>query len=222
MASLELSFLLLSILAGVLLSFIVYFRKSYSATHSLFGFVALITIILLVLAYIAEHLVTDPVIARLKLLFHGLQVIGLYVFAHTIPRSEPLLTKKQLHLLFAALLGILFLSVSPYAFVGLEQVDGVLAIKTGPALPLFGIFIILMNILIFHTLIVRMRECLRRSTYKQFLWAGIGIVASAGLPLFTITLPIILFQNTSFIPFGPLYQIAFFIITSVAILKYQE
>lgn len=220
----RLAILILVILLNFLLIGLVNRGKNKSSTNNIFTFLSLITTLWLVATYISS----DPrfrehylLVSRFTIFFAPAQSVAFFLLAHTIPDAKVRLKIKSQIIIFFATILVSLLTLSPYVFVGIKINADATQLVPGLGMPFFVIFVTCFSIAAIVTLFKKMRHTKNGVEHEQFKFVLIGILLLLGLIITTIMVPIIFFNNSSFLPFAPAYVLLFLAMTAIAIMKYH-
>lgn len=216
------------ILYGVLvlnamLAVFVYRHNHKSATNIIFVFLSLT--ISLWLAMIRESGIPrtpDLVLnyTRLTVFLAVPQSVLFFLLAHTLPSEVILLRKKTRVLLLIATVLMMGFTLTPYVFKEVQIIGEHVKSVPGAGIPLFALFTCSFSIAAIYVLIKKIKRS-KGNAKQQLSYMMRGIISMLGLIITTIMLPIILFQNQSFLPLSPLYALVFLGMTAYAIVKFQ-
>lgn len=145
--------------------------------------------------------------------------LSIYLLTYTLINKK--LPKNVVFIpaiVFTAIL--FFLSFSSYIFKAVVFTNSYIETIPGPAISLVTIHTLLFVLGAVYLLIVNIRRS-EGVLYKRLILVLSGIVGMFTGILFTIFLPIVFFNNATFVQFAPLYTIIFLIFSAIAILKYQ-
>ncbi len=212
-----------AVIANTLLAILVTKNNPKSVSNRLLSLLSIITTIWLIVSYLGivpEFFSHSLLLSRLSIFFAVPQVTLFFLFAHTTPYEKIQMKNQSLFLLLIVAIGILFLTISPFAFVTTQVVNGQLMPVPGWGMGVFALYALFYSIGAIYTLIKRWK--LASGVMKQQLWyVMFGILIMLGLLIFTILIPVVVANNLSFEPFIPLYTLAFLGLTSYAIVKHR-
>jgi signal transduction histidine kinase len=143
-----------------------------------------------------------------------------FLLAHTLPYSKLRLTKKKLITLLIVGLFVMLLTLSPHAFSEIIVQGNTHEAVAGPGMAIFGLFSILLNATAVYVLFKKFRKS-QGTEHEQFRYVMYGILIMFGLIITTIFFPVVLFKNTAFVPFTPLYTALFLGMTAYAIIRHR-
>jgi signal transduction histidine kinase len=147
-------------------------------------------------------------LARSTLVLATLMNALFLLFAAAVPNDAIGISPKRLKLLAAACLAVMIVSITPLAFSGVRVVEGVPSPITGPGMALFGLFQSALNIGVIVALLRKMRGATgsrRIQLYVVFL----GILLMFGTITGMIFVPVLLFGDSAYVAFAPLFVMLF-------------
>ena len=128
LAPLTLIILVVVVASNLILSFVVYKNDRKSATNRIFSLLNLVVSAWLVVMYLSLH---EQANTQLNLLLIRLSIFLatpmsslFFLFANTLPSKVLRISRAKLILLATATLLVMLISVSPFAFTGIEFVNG--------------------------------------------------------------------------------------------------
>ena len=211
----------LTIVANIAIAAFVYANNPKHATNRMFFALCASVSIWLTTMLATSVRAFDPwylMLARSTLVFATPMNVLFFLFARTVPDDKPGLGRKGRAILFASAGAVAAIVASPLAFSGLRMFEGLPEPIPGPALPLFGIFSICLNI----AAVVTMFKKTHRATGDrrlQLRLVMLGILLMFGLIFGTIFVPVLLLGDPAFVPLAPLYVLLFTGFTGYAIFK---
>src|SRR3989344_2131406 len=200
---------------------IAYFHDRKSASNVLFYFISLSTIFWAIANYFSINVAPEKSLfwIRLVLFFAVPHAIFFWLFVNNFPKRE--ITNKALFVVsFLILLITAGLALSPFIFSHITIADGVITPVPGKLMPIFSV--VVFGSLI-SSLIVVARKYKAAADLERIQWRFllIGTVMSYVLLILTNFVLVVFFQNTFFIPYGPLFMLPTFVGTGYAILKHH-
>lgn len=222
-ASLRLLVLGVAVIVNGILALLVFKNNPKSATNRVYTLLSLVISFWLIANYISLHpafLNTSLFWIRLSIFFATPLSALFFLLAHTLPKNSLQLGSKKLAILLFVTVVTMIVTVSPYAFTGVEIVNNSPRPTSGPGIGLFSLVSTLFSILAVYTLIKK----LRKSTgfeKEQFRYVMLGILLMLGLIIVTVLLPVIFFKVNIFVTFIPVYTLVFLAMTTYAILKHR-
>lgn len=211
----------LTIVANIAIAAFVYANNPKYATNRVF-FALCASLSLWLTAMLATSIPAfDPwylALARLTLVFATPMNVLFFLFALTVPDDKIGLGRKGRSVLFAAAGIVAAVVASPLAFQGLNWFAGRPEPIPGPALPLFGLFSIGLNIAAVVAMFVKTRRA-KGERRLQLRLVLLGILLMFGLIFGTIFVPVLLLGDPSFVPLAPMYVLLFTGLTGYAIFR---
>ena len=221
--SLNILLLISAVAINIILGFVVYKNKPGSATNISYGLLSLVISVWLIANFTSLH----PRFLNLSLFWIRLSIFlamplssMFYVFARVLPQDQLSISKKSILLIILINIFVMGLNISPYAFTGIEVIDGSPKPISGPGLWPFAVFSTGFIIFAIYELIKK----LRTSKKEEARITGavlFGILLMMSLIIGTVFVPVALYQNSFFVPFIPLYTLIFLGITAYAIVRYH-
>lgn len=220
---LKLMTLIVTMVLNTTFMLLVYFSNPNSILGRLFGLFCFSTMMWLVVNFIASEPSTAPYNIfwmRLGLYFAVPQVLSFFLFAHTFPEDKLEISNRNLVAIISAALAVSYIVMSPYAFRAVEMINGSLQPVPGFGFLFFVIFAFgyaAWSVIILY----RKRNKDGGESRSKVALVLLAIFIMFGLITATILLPIAIWGNDTFIPFGPLYTMVFFGIVAYAIVKHR-
>src|SRR3989338_538467 len=213
------------ILAGVIilnlfLANLVYYNDKKNATNRVFAVLGIVMSIWLFSIYLSVTPVANLFWTRVTVCLATFMSVTFFLFAHTLPKDNLQLNKKKFVIILIGTLMIAFITLSPFTFTHVEEIDGALKTVPGPGMLPFALFTTFFSVSAFYFLFKKFK-CSLGKEKKQLGFILSGIFLMLILIITTIMIPIIIFNNDFFIQFAPLYAFIFLAMTAVAILKYH-
>lgn len=216
-------FLVLTVLINILLSGIVYIRNPRSATNKIFAFLGLIISIWLIVLHISIQ-PNSPSISliwiRLSIFFATPMSMLFFLLAHTLPEDKIRLKLNWLTILILINFLVMTISLSPYAFTGIQMINNSLVPLPGPGLVIFGFFAIFTSLGAVITIFKRISQT-SGIEKQQLRLIMLGILIMYSLLIGTILLPVALFKSNIYVSFAPLYTLIFLLMTAYAIIRHR-
>lgn len=221
--TLGLVLLVVAVLADGLLAVLVYQNNPKSATNIVFSFLSVFTILWLIAAYIVHlpslaHAATF--LARLGIFFAAPVSALFFLLGHTFPSEIIQLRRRVFVAVMVATVGMMALNISPYAFTTAEIRNGSISPTAGVGLVPFSVLSTVFSVLAVYFLIRKLRSATGEARYQLRL-VVVGLVLMLCLVIFTVLVPIILFNFGFFVLFAPLYTLIFLGMTAYAIVRYH-
>ena len=216
-------FFIVALIFNIGLTLMVYIRNPKSATHKVLGLLGFTISAWLFIFYLSLQSFdpkTSLLLIRLSIFVATPMSTLFFLFAYTLPNTSFHIRKSEAYLLFGLTGIIMIMALTPYSFTSVSIIDGSPQPQAGPGLIPFGIYVLISTIGGVYILYKRLRWAIGVER-EQLKMIAFGILIMYGLLIVTIFLPVAIFQNTSFVPFSPLYTLLFLILTSYAILKHR-
>lgn len=218
----ELFFLAISSISSAILGVWVYKNNPKSATNRLFGVLGMVVSLWVITMYLAQaprFLAKSLFLTRMTIFFAAPMNMLFFLLAETLPDNNLKTNKKLLGFLWVVTILIMGLSLSPLIFADVVITDGVPSPIPGPALALFGLVSVSLNISAVYVLARRLRasEGLIR---EQLRIVMLGIMLMFGLIIFAIFIPVLMYGNASFVPLAPAFTLVFLAMTAYAIIHH--
>lgn len=223
--SLNVLLLISAVAVNIILGLVVYKNNPRSATNLSYSLLSAVISVWLIANFTSLHpyslnLNLSLFWIRLSIFFAMPLSSMFYVFAKTFPQDKLPISKKSILAIALINIFVMTLNVSPYAFTGIEIVNGSPKPISGPGLLPFAIFSTGFIIFAIYELIKK----LRKSQNEEARVVGavlFGILLMTSLIIGTIFIPVTVYQNSFFAPFIPLYTLIFLGITAYAIVRYH-
>ncbi len=214
---------IITVTINIIISLFVYTRNPNSATHKIFGFLGLVISFWLSIHYVSTLAFTSSLnlfLIRLSILLVAVMDLLFFLLSHTLPANKLRIKKSNFVILSLATLFIMIVALSPYTFTHVEIINNFPNPLPGPAIVLFGIFVISSILGSTYVLYVRSKVSVGREKVQLRLLM-LGIILMNGLMIFTVLLPIALFRNNQFVTLAPFYTLFFLGLTAYAIIKHR-
>lgn len=210
-----------AIIPSIILGAIVLFRGRAKLNQKIFTLSALC----IILWAIANYLSLQPTLnvlfwVRIVMLF---AVLLQYIFLLLVRTfSKETINLKRFRFWGPALLGVaaMIATQTPYLFTHTEMLEGEAVPVPGPLMPLFAFAILLFFALGGANLVRNIRNS-SGDKRAQLMFSAVGYFSMFILLIFTQFLAVAVFQNTSFIKFGPIFTLPFLFLTTYAIFKHN-
>lgn len=221
--STNLALLLVVITINAGLGFWVFRNNPKSATNILFILLSFVISLWLFANYIS----LQPASPSQNLLWIRLTIFLatpmtslFFLLSYTLPSSTFRLKKRYFVALLLTTLAIMALNISPYAFTGLNPASESPSPQAGPGIMPFGIFSSAMMLAAAIALIRKWKKS-HDVQRQQFIFILLGITLMSGAIIFTIFIPVVLFEFTAFVDFMPVYTLFFLGATAYAIIRHN-
>lgn len=221
--SLGFIFLLIAVMINIVLAIFVYRNNPESATNKIYVALSSVMSVWLVVNYASIQLVfigNSLFLIRLSLFFATPLNFLFLLLAKTIPDKKIGFKNTSLVLLTLATLGVMALTLSPLVLSEVHIIDESPEPVTGPAIGVFGVFSIILNLFAIVTLLLRFRKS-EGVARQQIKIVMLGVLILFGAIILTVFLPTVLFNSNFFVPLLPFYALIFLGMTSYAIVTYK-
>ena len=223
LAPLTLIILVVVVASNLILSFVVYKNDRKSATNRIFSLLNLVVSAWLVVMYLSLH---EQANTQLNLLLIRLSIFLatpmsslFFLFANTLPSKVLRISRAKLILLATATLLVMLISVSPFAFTGIEFVNGSPNPLPGPGMAPFGLFTISLSVAAVVALFRKFRTT-SGVEKRQLNFFILGVLLMLGLITVTVFGPVVFFKDNSFVSLVPIYTLIFTGLTTLAIVRH--
>ncbi len=213
----------LALVGSTIMGFLVYRNNPNSATNRIFCVLSFFTTLWMLdtfLVRIPELNSASLSLHRLGIFFAAPMSFSLFLLGYIMPSQTITLPKKGLYISIAATLLMMGLNLSPYAFVGVQQIEGLSEPQAGVGLLPFVVISTIFAILSLYFLTTSYFRA-ESETRRQLGTMLLGIIFLLGLIILTILIPLLFFNTTFFLQFTPLYVLGFLGITAYAITQYH-
>lgn len=213
---------LVTALALVILGLFTFLKNRKSATNILFAFLTFVLAEWTYVNYFSLHSDSEVVTLywiRVVMFITSFMGPVLFLLLHTFPRDKLTLAKKYLILISITTVASALLAMSPYMFVSVSIANGVQP-TPGPAILVFAINFFGSVIAGFITVIRKYRKA-KGLEKLQLKYLFLGLVIT--FTLFTITnfIFVVLLRLSSFVIFGPLFNLILVSFVTYAIVKHR-
>ena len=217
--SLEFFFLVIAVTVSIFLACAVYLRNPTSATHRIFFFLSMSTILWLVSSYVVKVPAfgeAQLLLARLGIFFAAPMSALFFLLAHTLPGEQLRLGKTSFYGTIVATVGMMVMNISPYAFIGVSIANRTVNPVTGNGIIPFALISTFFSILAVYFLFTRIHSA-HSLERQQLVFVLAGILLMLCLIIGTILVPVLLFNSALLLPLVPLYTLIFLGMTAYAI-----
>lgn len=215
---------IISLVITVTLVVIVYKHNPKSASNRIFvllGITIFVWLIILHFSFLKDVFLPTIYWIRASLYLGGLQCALVFIFSHTIPSEKIQMNNKVMISLLLFTAAVMILALTPYLFSEVTSyINGFPNPKPEWGLAIFNVFaaVTLLGSIAIIAKKYKKSESIIKSQYRFVL---IGILGMYGLVLLTISLPIIFFQNNSFVKFHYLYTLILIVTFAFAITRHR-
>jgi len=215
----NISVILISLLCFIL-GIIVYLKNPKSASHRLFILFCADTVLWTITNYISLHYL-NLFWMRLVMFFAVPQAFLFFLFVHTFPKEKIQLSKKIILILVAFILLVMVLTLSPALFTRLEYKDGQPSPVPGPAMLLFVISSFGSYFAGIFYAIKKLRYVETKIEKIQWQSISFGLIGTFLLVISFNFLAVMIFNESRFVKFGPIFFLPFIFGASIAITRYH-
>lgn len=222
-ASLRLLVLVAAVIINGILALLVFKNNPKSATNRVYTLLSLVISLWLIANYISLHpafLNASLFWIRLSIFFATPLSALFFLLAYTLPKNSLQLGTTKLGILLFLTVATMVVTISPYAFTGVEIVNNSPRPTPGPGIGLFSIVSSLFSILAVYILVKKLRGSTGFEK-EQFRYVMLGILLMLGLIIITVLLPVVFFKINTFVVFIPVYTLVFLAMTTYAIVKHR-
>ena len=219
-SDLNLFFALSASAVTIFLGILVFIHDRKSATNLIFFAHSIVGAIWSIVNYFSIVSTTDQIIWIRFVLFLAVPHVFLFLlFIQNFP-SEKLVRPRQFYSSLVLMFAMMILVTTRYVFESVTIIDG-------NAVPIVGILIPVFSgtlVLFFVTsvvLVIRKFFQSKGLIKRQWFSIGGGLLVSYILLICLVFLRVIIFNNTFFVPYSPLFLLFIFIGAAYAILRHQ-
>lgn len=214
-----------AIAATGVLGFLVYFSNKKSITNKVFLWFSLVTVVWSIVNYLNYQSV-NPIyglfLIRLTIFFGIFHAFSFFELFTVFPEETYRASRLHRFLLIPWVFVVALLTLTPYVFNSVKEIEAgrIIEVVNGPLLPLYGITtvgLVVAGIVKLIRKLFKSSGVVRRQLKAILL--GTALTFSL-LIIFNFIFPTV-FNNSKYIPFGPLFLFPLIIFTSYAILKQQ-
>lgn len=202
---------------------VIYIHDRKSATNIIFIIHALIGTVWAAATYFS--VVADQAMAlfwvRAVIFFAVPHVFLFLIFVINFPEPKLAIRRWQLITLLTLTALMMAIAFTPFAFSGIttNAQDAIIPIA-GPVMPLFGLTLVIIFLLTV-VLVIKKFFTAEGIVRRQWLSIGIGLVSAYCLLIFLVFIRVILANDTTFVPYSPLFILPIFAGAAYAILKHK-
>jgi len=198
----------------------VYRQDDKSATNKIFVALTLSISVWLVAAYMSVTPVTNLIWARFTIFFATPMTLLFFLLASTLPYDRLQFSRGKLFTALSCTFIVMGITVSPFAFKRVDVVDGSLQLIAGFGMVPFSLLATLFSLASIYVLFKKARHT-SGVVQQQLRFVLSGILLMLGLLIVTVMIPVMFFNNDSFVTFAPIYTLVFLGTTAYAIFKHQ-
>ncbi|HUV46510.1 MAG TPA: ATP-binding protein [Candidatus Bathyarchaeia archaeon] len=206
----------------VILGLFIFFKNRKSATHLFFTALTFILASWTFTNYFSLHSDTEEITLfwiRVVMLITSFMGPALFLLLHSFPKDK--LTVKKKYLIFLTFTTSLsaILAMSPFMFVSVSLEQGVKP-TPGPAILVFAFNFFISVIAGFITIIRKYLKA-RGLEKLQIKYVFLGLIITFGFSNITNFIFVVLLKFTSFVVFGPLFNLILVVFITYAIVKHR-
>lgn len=201
------------------LGIIVYTENKKNLSNKVFGGLCLALILWAGANYFSLHPVWFSALfwVRLVMFFAVFLQFMFFMFVYLFPQNRILMSKLKFSLLVFLTSATMLAGVSPFLYLNLNEE----AVPVpGPLMPLFAFTIFLFwGLSVFY--VVKKYYLSKDIEKTQWRLIMLGFLSMFILLIFSQFLSVIIFKDTGFIKFGPLFTLPFIVLSTYAIIRRQ-
>ena len=220
--NLDLIITIITAIASLSLGLIVLIRGEKKLNNKAFLFLCISIIFWAIANYFSLHPIIWGVLfwIRLVLLFAALLMFNFFFFIYVFPENEIKISKIGFISLIILTFITLISALSPYVFMKIEIQNGSIVPIPGILMPLFSITIFIFLFLGAYRIF---KEYKVSTGLEKIQWKFImlGFITMVILLVITQFLLTVIFGNTSFIKYGPIFTLPFIIFSAYSIIKHN-
>ncbi len=221
--SLNLTFLIVTVAFNSFLAIFVFHSNLRSATNRLYALLSINISAWLIINFLSvdpsfSHVVLTMI--RLTIFLAAPMSMLFFLLARTLPGESLGISKRNLFVAVFFTAVTMVLAVSPYAFTGIQMINGTVNPIAGPGLLPFAILSTVFSVSAVFTLVRKFRKS-SGVEKEQFRFVMFGVLTMLGLIILTIFIPVTVFKVNTFAGFTPFYTLIFLALTAYAIVKLQ-
>lgn len=217
------SILVVSVLANLVLALLTYHGNPKSHTNRLFATLVVITIFWLLANYIEFSSTTESLAllsVRIVMFFATAQIYSLFLLVHTFPAEKITLKRPFLLITLFYTIFVMFITLSPYLFTSIKSFDPIPNPIAGPGMVFFALLVVG---IFGSTIVLLIKRTLQAVGIlrTQLFYLSLGIILTFGLIAISNFLMVLVFNNTTLLPYTPLYTLILVGTTTYAIAKHK-
>ncbi|HEY9585940.1 MAG TPA: ATP-binding protein [Candidatus Paceibacterota bacterium] len=143
------------------------------------------------------------------------------MLAHTFPSAAFSLSTRSRYVWASIAIVMVGVVISPLTFNNVSLLQGGPKPEVGPGMLLFVLFNFLCYASTFYTLRSRLKSMSFLEERRGLYALSLGMFLMISLMLFTISLPVAMYNITTFVPFGPLYALIFTVCATYGMLRHH-
>lgn len=159
---------------------------------------------------------------RLVIFFASLHVILFYIFIKNFPNTNFVFKKREVMLIVIIVCILAFLTLTPFVFnhAVLDPSSNSIVPVPGALIPFFAITLVALVLTSYYTLIRRLLSHDEQNK-TQLKLIGLGLSITYALLIGLVFLRVILFKDSTFVPYSSLFILPTFIGVAYGIMRYK-
>jgi len=219
----EIIILVLVVLSSTILGLFVFNSNPKSATNKIFLALSVLIAIWSIVIYLSlatSSRMMTLILVRLTTSIAVPLTGSFLLLMHTFPSDKLKMSRKEFFGLITLFVSTMLLTFSPFVFTNVKVVGSSFAPVAGPGMVAFAVAV---NGAAIISVILLIRRFIKSKGIEklQLNYLLIGFLVMISLIIITIFFPVALFQNISFVSYGPLYALIFLLTTSYAIVRHR-
>lgn len=218
----DLAFTLIASFGIFFMGIIVYFHDRASVTNRLFFLMSLSTVLWSLANFFSLNAGFGMLLfwIRLVLFFAAPHVVLFLLFVYNFPSKNLVLNRAVFVSVLFILALIMTATISRYVFSGINIIQGQGVPVAGPLMPIFGL-VILGSLVSAIALIIKKYAGAKELERTQWKYMLVGVSLSYILLIVTNFVFVVVFGNTYFVKFGPLFMLPAVFGMGYAILRHK-
>ncbi len=211
MYMLELTILAISAAINVLLGLFVFFKNEKSLTGKSFLFLTITFSLWSVANYFSLHPVVFEQIYWVRLvLFFAVFLTYSFLLTFVVFPADVITARTRRALLLAGVIAVIvsLITLSPLVFSTLDYIEGIAKPVAEPGIIVFALTVVTFIALSASSILRKLKQS-SGPQKQQLRFVAFGLVASFGLIISTNLFFVIIFDNTDFLPFAPIFSLVF-------------
>jgi signal transduction histidine kinase len=216
--------LLVVVVASIMLAYVVYRSDSEKVIRRifiLFSFALVLWSMLMYLSTEGSVFLNALIVTRLTIFVATPLSLLIALLAYVLPNTTWALSQRRMIVLMIVTGAVMCITLTPYAFKDVTNVNGESIAVSGPGMLPFAIFTTICSVYAIVILIKKLIYSKNQQDRQRLTTIVSGMVGMLSLIIGTIFLPVVLWKDSFYVPFAPLYVLFFLFCTAVAILRYK-
>lgn len=218
----DLAYTLVGAFGIFFMGIIVYFHDKKSISNALFFFISLATVFWSLANYFSISVESDQVLIWVRLvLFFAVPHAALFsLFVYNFPNRELKINKISFGVIMVIMVFAMLATISPFVFSGINIINDQAVPIVGPLMPFFALVVISS---LFFALITMTVKYVRAKDSERIQWRSmlVGVSISYILLILTNFILVVIWGNTFFVKFGPLFMLPAILGMGYAIIKHH-